>query len=175
MTVLEIALLALAVLGAAWGAVLVHEAGHYLAGRLLGVPAESIRIRMERPPHVALHRSGRWFSPDEPGYSAVFALYNDSVMAAWLFIAAGIVVETAVALVLVMIFFAAGSLPLVIAGASTGVLIAYLLADVVMSKGRGLPYGDFTAMRRIYPAASIATIGVAVVLRAVAIAASLPV
>lgn len=162
---LEGALLVVAVLGGAWGAVLVHEGGHYLLGRLLGVPADSIRVRLERPPHVALREGERWLSPDDPGYAAAFARHRSSASAAWLFVAGGFLVETVVVLLLAWLFAGVGTLSLVVVGASTAVLLLYLVFDVALSLRRRRSYGDVTAMWRIAPVASVAAMVILLAVR----------
>lgn len=170
-TALEVVLLTAAVLGAAWGSVLVHEGGHYLAGRALGVPAGAMSIRLERPPHVALDHGGRWLSPDHPDYPAAFARHNRSPGAAWSFVAGGVVVETVVVLLLAAVLRGQGSLPLVLVGTSTALLVAYLLADVALSARRARPYGDVAVMWTVAAVPTAVLVGAVLAVRVAAIAA----
>lgn len=167
--VVEIALLVAAMLGAAWGAIMVHEVGHYLGGLSLGVPADSMRIRLERPPHVALRQGDAWFSPDEPEYVSAFAQHNSSVVAAWLFVAGGFLLETFVLLVLAAVFHGFGTLSIVIVAASTAVFVTYLICDVALSIHRARPYGDIAAMWHIFRAATVVAIVAVLLLRTGAI------
>jgi hypothetical protein len=170
-TALEVILLTAAVLGTAWGSVLVHESGHYCLGRLLGVPASSMSIRLERPPHVALDHEGRWLPPDHPDYPTAFAQHNPSARAAWTFVAGGVVVETVVVLALAAVFRGQGALSLVLVGTSTALVMAYLLADLTLSIRRAHPYGDFAAMWTITTVPTVTVIVVILLVRAGALLA----
>jgi len=166
---LDIALLLLALLGAAWGTIVVHEGGHYLMAFSFGVPAGSRRLRMERPPHVALRQGDRWLSPDDPQYASAFAQHNPSMFAAWMFVAGGVLVETVLMLFIAALCRGFGSLSLVIVGASTALLLMYLVADVALSLQRRRPYGDFGAMFTIARGPTVVTIMVVLLVRTVAI------
>ncbi len=167
---LEFVLLAGAVLGVAWGSVLVHEAGHYLAGWGLAVPRSDMRVRLQRPPHLALRRGQRWLSPDDPGYASTFARHNPSAAAAWLFVAGGFLFETTVVLLLAVAFRDIGTLPLVLVGASTVILLLYLIADISLSLRRSVPYGDAGAMWTISRAPTGLVLGAVLVARGGAVA-----
>lgn len=161
MGLLNVFLLTLATMGAVWGVTVVHEQGHYVTGRLLGVPAEAMSIRWERTPHVALRYEDEWLSPDHENYPRAFEVHNGSLRAAWCFIAGGVLVETAVVLILSLLLRDVGTVSLVVAGASNVVLLIYLIADIVLSKRGGHPYGDFSSMwavARLPTAALIVTV-----------------
>lgn len=185
-----------AVIGILWASVLVHECGHYLAGRTVGVPGHCMQVRLENPPHVALKaRQGPsgvgasprqpgqvtstfgsasldsddgmppWLSPDHPGYIDAFMSHNPSSRAAWWFVAGGFVVETAVVVMVAGLLSGFGTWPVVVLGASTGLLVAYLIGDVVLSAWRKRPYGDVAVMWVLAPSLTVVMILMVLALR----------
>lgn len=91
-----------AVLGLLWASVVVHEAGHYLLGRCVGVPASDMKIHLGRPSYVALRHGQRWVSPDDEGYIPAFVQHAPSRPAAWSFVTGGFLIETGVVQLLVL-------------------------------------------------------------------------
>lgn len=168
-TVLDIVLVMTAVLGAAWGSVLIHEAGFYLAGLCLGVPASSMRIRLEHPPHVALRQGSQWISPDEQEYASAFAQHNPSVVAAWCFVAGGFLVETVVLLLIASMFQGFGTFSLIAVGVSTTLVLMYLVSDVALSRRDARPYGDMAAMWTIAAVPTVVALVAVLLLRTGAI------
>lgn len=63
---MDVVYIVLWVFAALWAAVLIHEAGHYLVGLLVGVPPKAMAIRLERPPYIALRDGDDWRAPDDP-------------------------------------------------------------------------------------------------------------
>jgi len=165
--VLEVVLLLAAVLGAVWGIVIVHEAGHFVAGLCLGVPARSMSIRIEQPPHVALRREDGWVAPDEPGYAAAFTRHNRSPVAAWGFVAGGFLLETMVVLALAAAFRDVGTFSIVILATSTALMAFYVIVDVVLSRRRGTAYGDLAVMWGLYRVLTAAVLVVVLLARMV--------
>lgn len=144
------------VFATAWVAVLIHEAGHYLAGLAVGLPARAMRIRLKpSPPHVALRDGERWLAPDDRGYIAAFIQHRDSAVAAWFFIAGGFIVETAAMLTLAFATQGVGSLPVIVLITSTAILLLYLVADGLGFLRSGQPTGDAGAMWQIGRAGTI--------------------
>jgi hypothetical protein len=90
-------LLSLALVGVL---IAVHEAGHYLAGLLGGIPARDMRlVLLAFPQHVALRDGGEWVSPtrDIGRYVAVSRRHFASRRAAFWWVAGGMVLESAFA------------------------------------------------------------------------------
>ncbi|WP_131105965.1 hypothetical protein [Ornithinimicrobium sufpigmenti] len=83
--------------------------------------------------------------------------------------AGGFLVERVVVLLLAWLSAGVGTLSLVRVGASTAVLLLYLVSDVALSLRRGRSYGDVTAMWRIAPVVSVAAVVVVLSLRAGAV------
>ena len=155
----------------AWVAVLVHEAGHYLAGRVVGVPARAMRIRLTTaPPHVALRDEERWLAPDQSGYIGAFTRQRNSAAAAWFFIAGGFVVETAAVLAAGFALQDAGTVAPIVLLTSTCILLLYLGADVLGSLRGGQPYGDAGAMWRLHAGGTVLLLAAALAGRAVVLA-----
>lgn len=74
----------------------VHEAGHYLAGLMGGIPARDMRVVLFAfPQHVALRDGQEWVSPvrDIRRYIAITQRYFSSYWAAFRWVAGGMVVE----------------------------------------------------------------------------------
>jgi hypothetical protein len=77
----------------------VHEAGHFLAGLVAGIPARDMRIvLLAFPQHVALRDGDRWVSPirDIERFIAVSRRHLASRGAAFLWVAGGMVFELTV-------------------------------------------------------------------------------
>lgn len=143
-----------------WVAVMVHEVGHFLIGVVVGVPARSMRVRIVRPPHVALRHGHEWLSPDDPRYIETFRSHAPSAPAAWLFVAGGFLLETALTVGVVHVL--AGAAPqvgLVIIVATTGLLVLYVMSDLLGSRRPGRPTGDLSALLRISVVATIVLLG----------------
>lgn len=133
-----------------WVAVLVHESGHYLAGLTVGVPSRRMRVRLQRPPHVALWDGQAWLGPDDTTYVEVFRKYSPAAPAAWLFVGGGFLLETALTLGVVWVLAGvATELAMVVLLATTSLLAVYLISDVVGSLRMSRPAGDLSAMLKI--------------------------
>lgn len=137
-----------AVVGFAWGLVVIHEYGHWAAGRGFGVPADSIRVRIQNPPHVALRNGERWLSPSDPGYADVYQAHRGGIGPAWLFIAAGEIAESVAALTLLGVLLAIGATDVatVLVWTSLLLLVAYLVGDLA----RGAVVADWSAMYAVH-------------------------
>lgn len=149
MSALGASLLAVATLGFALLTVNVHEHGHRLVGRALGVPRGDIRVDLRaRPPHVALRAGRGWLSPDDEGYADAFARHRPGGAAAWSFIAGGLAIETVVASAgaLVLVAGDAAEAARVWAWCTAGVNALYLAVDAATSVRSVHPGGDFSAM-----------------------------
>jgi len=78
--------------------VVVHEFGHYVAGISVGIPAQSMRIRIfTYPPHVEMKDADGWIAPwDYARYGTVARRYMKSRSDAILCISAGLLLQTVV-------------------------------------------------------------------------------
>ncbi len=155
-------LVGLAVLGFGWLSVLVHESGHLLAGRAFGVPSSRIRIVLGNPSHVALRDGDRWLGPDDPDYVRVFRRHRTEPWAAWVFVAAGLILEACVAALAIAALIWAGG-----AGAATvwawttaGLALAYFGLDLVGTARARRPAGDHSAMWQISPPSTVLLLAV---------------
>lgn len=78
--------------------IVVHEAGHYLAGLTAGIPAKAMRVRLLTfPQHVALWDGQRWVSPvkEIAHYIEVSRRHLATRAAAFRWVAGGLLAETA--------------------------------------------------------------------------------
>ncbi|WP_130860356.1 hypothetical protein [Gracilibacillus phocaeensis] len=138
---------------AVWFTIVVHEYSHYLAGRMLNIPKNKLKVQLDgNPPHVALYDK-EWLSPDSENYISTFRKYRKETYAAWIFIAAGTAGESIAILLLLLglIWFNAGAIGLIFLATSTTILLIYLLAEGFMKLKYSRSYGDFAAMYAIYP------------------------
>lgn len=142
----------MAVLGSSWYSLVTHEWSHYVAGRLAGVPSQCIRVRMRpHPPHVALHDGQEWLSPDHRRYVDTFCGYQPRVGWAWAYVAAGTVggLLLVVVAAAVLVAFGLVIMALILVGTSAAITLVYVLGDVFLTRRRGAPAGDFSAMWQI--------------------------
>lgn len=141
-------------IGFIWLLVIVHENGHYLFGRVLGVPAEDMRVEITgNPPHVALRDGDRWVPPMDESYAEIFQRHCPSLRAAWLYIAGGVIGETVVALVMICVLVAIGigGAAVILAWSTTLFFVAYVLGDLAISLSRRMATGDWSAMYTVHP------------------------
>ncbi|UFU03825.1 hypothetical protein LQF12_04240 [Ruania suaedae] len=157
-----------------WACVLVHEAGHYLAGLAAGLSPRTMAIRLRRPPHVALRDGDTWRSPEEPEYVEVFRRSAPSGFAAWLFVAGGFLVETAVVLLAGVLLRGAGELSLVVVATSSVMFAIYLAGDALGSVRRRRPQGDAGALWAIHRGATAVMVLTLTGVRAAAVVLALP-
>lgn len=151
-------------IGFAFGLVVIHEYGHLLAGRVLGVPAAAIRVELAgRPPHTALRRGDRWLRPEDSDYADAFQEHRPERWAAWIFVAGGVVVETAVttASVLVLVAVGAEEVGIVLAWVALLLAVTYLIADVALTARSRLPYGDHAVLWQLHRGATCLLVAVA--------------
>jgi len=156
----------LSVLGFVWLLILVHEYGHYAAGRMLGVPADSIHVRVaHNPPHVALRDGEVWLAPMDESYAEVFQRHRSGVAPAWSYIAGGSVAESAFALALIagLTWSGADGAAVMLARATAILFAVYLIGDAAVSLTRRAVSGDWSAMYAVQP---VATIGCAATMAA---------
>lgn len=153
------------------GFVVVHELGHALAARLIGVPADEVAVRLaEWPAHVALRANGRWHRPGTTDYQEAYARHDVDLRWLGVFIAAGFVTQT-----VAMALMVAGSLWL---GAhdfgarlvriSIVINGMYLLGDAVASFAVRSPAGDMSSLLRHARSFGLFTVGLVAIAHAAA-------
>jgi hypothetical protein len=154
-------LIFVACLGAVFGIIAVHECGHFLAGRIAGIPAGAMQVRLLAfPQHVALRSDGRWLHPstEYEQYAQAAMGYLQDRRRAVLYVAGGLAVQS-VAFAALLAALAAVGVPrfwvLPVAGAMASVPVLYLGADVIFTALSRKPCGDFSFLWRISPASSI--------------------
>ena len=142
----------------------VHETGHYLAGRFVGIPSDRLSIKLfTLPPHVALiDDDGTTIPPMEyDRFAAIEARYVDSDRERYLFLAGGHGIEFSAVLAVVAVAIGSGLDPLVTL-ATTAVWFSLLLSviyvvvfDAIPSLVSGYPHGDFSAQWTFAPLVTI--------------------
>lgn len=153
------------IIGAVGFAVLiiaVHEHGHRFAALLAGVPRRDVKVVLDaRPPHAALWDGERWLAPDDRDYQATFRRHQPGVWWAWVFVAGGLIVETAAVTVATLLLVAVGAdeVAEVLAATTLVLFVVYLAADVVLTLRHHVPSGDHSALWSIHPLATVGTLG----------------
>ena len=118
-------------------------------GRFLGIPKNKIKVVLnEPPPHVALNDNGNWLSPGTMEYIRAFTVFRAEPWAGWLYIAAGMLGETIVILVIstFLTVFNFHVLGVTLFVTSSIILGIYFLLDVFLTNHFSQPYGDFMSM-----------------------------
>lgn len=129
----------------------VHEFGHYLAGRLGGIPAGSMRIRMfVFPQRVDLRSDDRWVSPyDRELFLSTCWGYLKTTARFYLYTSGGLLLETlfAVASVALFIHFGCHALAIVVAISSLCIFLGMVLVlDLPVAWSRRHPVGDISGL-----------------------------
>lgn len=141
--------LLLIIVSSVWFSFVIHEYSHYWMGRFLGIPKNKIRVVLnEPPPHVALYHNGYWLSPGTAEYISAFTVFRAEPWAGWLYIAAGMLGETGVILVLstLLTVFNFHVVGVTLLATSSIILAIYFLVDVLLTNRFSKPYGDFMSM-----------------------------
>ncbi|MGB8353408.1 MAG: site-2 protease family protein [Chthoniobacteraceae bacterium] len=139
--------------------VVVHEFGHYAAGLLVGVPAQSMRIRIfTYPPHVELKDADTWVVPWNHRYGTIAQRHIKSRRNAILVISAGLLLQTFVFAGFVAILVRMGKPRSYLLPITISVLawpIWYLCLDWTLTHRSGFPAGDYSSLWMISPLASV--------------------
>jgi len=140
--------------------IVVHEFGHYATGRVVGIPAQSIRIRIfTYPPHVELKDADGWVAPwDYARYGTLARRYMKSRGDAILCISAGLMLQTVVFAGFVAILVAMNKPRPYLLPITVSVLawpVWYVCLDWTLTHRRGVPAGDYSSLWMISPSASI--------------------
>ncbi len=139
----------------------VHECGHWVFGRLSGIPADQMRIRLLTfPQRVELRGETGWLTVDEHDhYMSRLQAWVPGRRGRFAFVAGGFLAETVFILTLSLALLAAGSqlLALVAVGVSLSMYLIYLLAmDLPQSRRFKRPWGDSSILMSIARGPAIA-------------------
>ena len=130
--------------------IVIHELGHYVAGRFLGVPRDQMRIvLLSVPPHVAFAEGGAWVGPKQAErYGAILQDRFRQPRALFWFVASGLTVQTLYAVLIFVALWTTFLANFAWMGLSYSgaILLFYLGFDPVMRWITGHPSGDVTAM-----------------------------
>jgi len=130
--------------------IVVHEAGHYLAGLAAGVPTDDMRIRLLRfPQHVELRDSGEWVSPasDVKRYTDLVWRHLKSGPRVYVYVSGGLILETVFTVCVSLALIASGHsrIGLAVAGLSLMMALPWLIIDGI-SVCRGRASGDLSGL-----------------------------
>ena len=140
--------------------VVVHEFGHYAAGLMVGIPAQSMRIRIfTYPPHVELKDADTWVAPwDHPRFGTLAQRHMRSRGNAIFCISAGLLLQTVVFATFVAILVAMGKPRAYLLPITVSVLawpVWYLCLDWTLTHIHGFPMGDYSSLWMVSPLASV--------------------
>ncbi|WP_336327202.1 hypothetical protein [Halovenus sp. HT40] len=139
-----------------WAVILVHELGHYYAGRrIVGIPSDDIRLVAPYfPRYVALRDDEEWVAPTELArYRSVYERHDPEREHEQRFAAAGELVQAGiVAPVGTLVGLAVDTdLGLIILSASLLVVFVYAGLDAIATLYRGRPSGDYSILWQSTP------------------------
>jgi len=131
--------------------ILVHEIGHYSIGRLAGIPAGEIRIRLLTFPQQVVLRDGtEWVSvSDLKRYLKILHRHIPSIRGQLAYITSGFLFETVFTLAMGVIMRATGFklFAMIIIGLSLIFYLVYLFVmDLPHARRQKEPWGDSTLM-----------------------------
>ena len=131
--------------------ILVHEIGHYFTGRLAGIPAGKIRVRLLTFPQQVVLRDGiEWVSvSDLKKYLEILHRHVPSVRGQLAYITGGFLFETAFTVLMAVILQTAGFklFAAIIIGLSLVFYLVYLfILDLPHARRQKEPWGDSTLM-----------------------------
>lgn len=157
----------------------VHEFGHWLFGRLAGIPNNQMRIRLFTfPQQVQLRDAEGWISVST--FDRYFERLREFVptrSGQFAYVVGGFVFETAflTAITIVLGFQGYWLYAIVAPGVSLTMYLIYVFAmDIPQSKSLQRPWGDSTILHSLAPGWSIAVaVGMVVVRIALILAAAL--
>jgi hypothetical protein len=143
--------------------ILVHETGHYLAGRAAGIPGGALRIRLLRfPQRVELRDGGEWVSPvaDIQRYTDLVWQYLRTSPRVYAYVSGGLVVETVftIGVGILLIALDHPRPALVVAGLSLVMVLPWLVIDGI-SICRGKVSGDLSGLWFLARAPTVLLLG----------------
>ncbi len=140
--------------------IVVHEIGHYMMGRLAGIPWAQMRIRLLTfPQQVVLRDNADWVSvSDLQRYLGILRRHVPSVRGRFIYVSGGFLFETIFTVLMALIFHGTGFrlYAFLIVGVSLVFYLVYLFAlDLPRARRTGEPWGDTTLMHSLAPAPAI--------------------
>jgi hypothetical protein len=144
-----------------FGFIAIHELGHAIAARLIGIPADDVAVRLlEWPAHVALRSDGQWHQPGTPEYQSTYQRHEPHRKRLGLFVAAGFITQTVAMIVASAASVALGfdDLGARLVRISIVVNGLYLVGDAVGALIARTPTGDMSSMIRHTPVAGWTTL-----------------
>jgi membrane-associated protease RseP (regulator of RpoE activity) len=152
------------------GLITVHELGHWTLGRLAGIPAGQMRIRLLTfPQQVVLRDGGKWVSVSE--YDRYFGILRNLVPSRsgqFAYVIGGFLFETfAIALIWwAFLFRGMWIMGLVAPGLSLSMYLVYLFAmDLPQARKLGKPWGDTTILNALAPGSGVVVAGAMIIVR----------
>ncbi|UCZ52294.1 hypothetical protein LGQ02_15800 [Bacillus shivajii] len=150
----------------------VHETGHYIMGRYIGIPKDKLNIEMKKfPPHVAIKKEGEFISPVRyEQYIEAYFEYDPEGYYSYRFINAGFASEFVFIVILFLIFNLVLEIPVLSISlilTSLVVYIVYLVISIVMTVKTKNPWGDFGAMWRISKPLSFCIITLFIIMKSI--------
>lgn len=151
----------------------VHECGHWLMGRIAGIPARAMKIRLFTfPQRVDLRDGQELISVKEfDRYNSLLLRYVHSRGGRFLFVAGGFLFETCFLIAFTLLLATNGVwlYAIVAPGVSLLMYLIYLFVmDIPQARSTQRPYGDTTLLCSLTPAGGVASaafiIGVRVLL-----------
>lgn len=153
----------------------VHEFGHWTLGRLAGIPAGQMRIRLlPFPQQVVLRDGDEWVTVGD--YDRYFSVLDGHIPkreGQFAYVVGGFLFETCALAIIWWIYVIRGMwiMSLVAPGLSLTMYLVYLFAmDLPQSRRSGKPWGDTTILHSLAPGAGIAVAGAMIVVRLAMIA-----
>lgn len=148
----------------------VHECGHWLMGRMAGIPAKAMKIRLFTfPQRVDLWDGPELISVREfDRYHALLLKYVPARGGRFLFVVGGFLFETCLLLALTLVLAANGVrlYAIVAPGVSLLMYLIYLFVmDIPQARSTRRPYGDTTILYSLAPAGGVMVAGLMIMVR----------
>jgi hypothetical protein len=129
----------------------IHEVGHWVMGRIAGIPLQKMKIRMFTfPQQVVLRDDQEWVSvSDYERYHSILDKHAPTVGGKYLYVSGGFLFETGFLIILSLVLWRYGFwlYAIVANGLSLTMFLIYLLAmDIPQSKSLKKPWGDTTIL-----------------------------
>ncbi len=128
-----------------------HEIGHYVSGRMAGIPKERIKINFSIPFRIALkNHEGKWVTPDNfKEFVKTYNSFNINTYFTYFYLAGGMIGETDFLLItFLLIYFTPINNQMIFLLIFLSILIdvIYVIADTVQNFKQKIPPGDISNM-----------------------------
>lgn len=150
----------------------VHEVGHWVMGRIAGIPLQKMKIRMFTfPQQVVLRDEQEWVSvSDYERYHAILDKHAPTVGGKYLYVSGGFLFETVFLVLFTLSLWSRGFwlYAAVANGLSLTMFLIYLLAmDIPQSKSMKKPWGDTTILFSLAKKPTILIVSAMILIRVV--------